>query len=261
MSVETTVDRARERVARERTWTAEKRTAIESFREVVADFETGLPVGGQAVGGPTTVATQSTTGGASVSAVLDAFEEHVGQYSGDHDDRTESVHAAVAEELSDEVAVSLCGGDSAGVLTPPLKQAILSTATKRLGELGVTVRALDREADSLSRAGETMDDVVDWLVEHNPTPLTDLGFDALRERHETLADHREALDALARRRQETVRSVTGGPEQVGIEHRVLIEYVYADAAADYPVLATAARFDDLCANAQRTVRRHLTLCG
>lgn len=256
MSVDTDLDRARERVDREREWTSEKRRAFERFADTVAEIEVATPGQGGTLGGPTTVATSGTPT-AGVSAVLDAFEDHLGPYSGDAQEAPETVHGAVATEFSTELAVSLCGADSAGALTPQLKQVVRTETQRRLDELDVMGRALEREADSLDTVDEVVQTVCDWFVEHNPTPLSELGFEELRAWHETLDDHRERLDAVATERQRHLGAATGSSGAVGIEHRVLVEYLYAGFPASYPALATLARLGDACKEAQRSVRAHL----
>jgi len=256
VNVDTDVERARERVADEREWTAEKRRAFERFADAVAEIDAGTPGGAAAFGGPTAVATASNSS-TGVSAVLDAFEEHLGPYSGDAQETPETVHQAVATEFSAELAVSLCGGDSAGVLTPQLKQVVQAETQSRLDELDVMGRALEREIESLSTVEEPIGEVCKWFVEHNPTLLDELGFDQLRAWHETLDDHRERLDAVAAERQQHLHATTGGSGTVGIEHRVLVEYLYAGFPASYPALATLARLEDACREAQRSLRAHL----
>jgi len=256
MSVDTDVDRARERVADEREWTTEKHRAFERFETAVAEVDAGTSGGSTAFGGPTAVATASNSS-AGVSAVLDAFEEHLGPYSGDAQETPETVHQAVATEFSAELAISLCGGNSAGTLTPQLKQVVQAETQSRLDELDAMGRALEREADSLSAVDAAVADICEWFVAHNPTPLEDLGFDRLRAWHETLDDHRERLDAAAAERQEHLDATTGASGAVGIEHRVLVEYLYAGFPSTYPVLATLARLEDACQEAQRSIRAHL----
>lgn len=256
MSVETDVDRARDRVADEREWTAEKHRAFERFADAIAELDAGTSGGSAALGGPTAVATASHSS-AGVSAVLDAFEEHLGPYSGDAQETAETVHQAVATEFSAELAVSLCGGDSAGTLTPQLTQIVQAETQSRLAELDVMGRALEHEAESLSGVDTAVREVCEWFVEHNPTPLENLGFDRLREWHETLDEHRDRLDAVAAERQHHLDATTGGSGAVGIEHRVLVEYLYAGFPASYPALATLARLEDACQEAQYSLRAHL----
>lgn len=257
MSVETAIEQARSRVADEQTFTSEKRAAFERFRADLADIDASQPSGGAIGGGGPTRVVSAHTSGTDVSAVLSAFETHLGEYCGDATDTHDSVHEAVAAEFSTELAVSLCGGDSAGTLTPQLKQVVVAETNDRLAELQVMERALDREAESLAAVGDPVESVCSWFSTHDATPLTDLGFEALRERHDELASHREALTAAAAERQETLHATTGGPDAVGIEQDVLVEYLYAGFEATHPALATLARLDSLCADAQRTVRAHL----
>jgi hypothetical protein len=118
-------------------------------------------------------------------------------------------------------------------------------------------RALECEIESLSAVEEAISAVCEWFVEHNPTPLEALGFARLRAWHDTIDDHRERLDAVAAERQRHLHATTGGSGAVGIEHRVLVEYLYAGFPASYPALATLARLEDACREAQRSIRAHL----
>lgn len=259
MTVETDVARALERVQAEQEWTDEKQAAFERFADAVESIEPGRNRPSTATLGTTTAVRNTAPGrGASVTAVLDAFEEHLAPYSGDSTDAHDSVHEAVAAEFSADIAVALCGGDSAGVLTPELKEVVHSDTSRRLDELGVMQRALDREVDSLRAVDTGISAVCEWFVEHNPTPLSELGFDELRAWHDRIEVHRASLSDIAANRQEFVRSSTGGPEAVGIKQRVLVEYLYTDFEATYPALATIARLEETCREAQRTIRGHLT---
>jgi hypothetical protein len=256
VSVDTDVDRARERVADEREWTTEKHRAFEDFADAVAEIDVATPGGTVAFGGPTAVATTNESR-AGVSAVLDAFEEHLDPYSGDARESPDTVHEAVATEFSAELAVSLCGGDSAGMLTPQLKGVVQAETRSRIDELDVMGRALEREDVSLDSVDDAAGEICGWFVEHNPTPLPELGFDRLRDCHETIEGHRERLDAVAAERQDHLHATTGSSAAVGIDHRVLVEYLYAGFPVSYPALATLARLDDACKEAQRSLRAHL----
>lgn len=256
MSVETDIDLAINRARREQDWTAEKRQAFDRFTDAVAEVDPATSVSMTTVGGPTAVAT-TTSNTAGVGAVLDAFEEHLGPYSGDAQEDPETVHEAVATEFSAELAVSLCGGDSAGALTPQLKQVVQTEARTRIDELDVMERALEGEVASLSSVDDTVGDVCAWFLEHNPTPLSELGFEALRARHETLEQYRDRLEAVATERQCHLDATTSSSGAVGIEHRVLVEYLYAGFPSSYPALATVARLEEACREAQRSLRAHL----
>lgn len=258
MTVTTDIHHARERVADEREWTAEKRQAFDRFAAEIADIDARSPTPAAGpTGGPTTVASASNAGGG-VSAVLSAFEEHLQEYSGEPTETAESVHQAVAAEFSTDIAVSLSGGQNGATLTPQLKQVVVAETKRRLGELGVMEQALEREDESLATAQETVATVCGWLVEHNPTSLSELGFEELRARHETLDEHREALQAAAAERQAYLTGATGGSKAVGIEHTVLVEYLYTGFGSDHPALATVSRLDECCETAQRTLRDRLT---
>jgi hypothetical protein len=271
------IDAARERVEHEQERTADKQRALDQFDEAVREIEPdeqpsggsagihggggggmrgdGLGSSGAAAGSASS--SQSSTGGG-CRAVRRAFAEYVQPYSGDAGETHDSVHEAIAAEFSNEVAVSLASADAGGWLTPQLKQGIISETNRRRAELSVMDTALQREQTSLASAMESQRAVVDWLVEHNPTPLSELSFDELAAWHHRLDDLRDQLDAAADERQAHLDGVSGESGQVGIKHEVLAEYLYAEFEATHPALSTFARLDELCAEAQATIREHLT---
>jgi hypothetical protein len=118
-------------------------------------------------------------------------------------------------------------------------------------------RAVDRETTELDAAAEVVDRVTGWIATADETPLTELGFETLRARHETLARHRERCDDLAARRQSFLDGATGEGPDASVGHRRLVAFLYQSFPVDHPVLATVVRLDDACAECQRAVRRHL----
>lgn len=266
--VETYVDRAIRRVDRERDRLADKREAFQRFDaavESVAADAPAVPSGGVGSGATTGVgpgSTRSGTGGRdgddSLRAVRRAFREHVAPHGGDAEESFETVDEAIAGELSTEVAAALAaGGGTAGGFPPQLKRAVRSETDRRLRELAVTTRALERERASLVDAGETVTTVVGWFTRTDDVPLDELDFPALAARHDRIDGLRGRLDDLADRRGAHVHASTGTDGTVGIDHRVLAEYLYAGFEPTYPVLATVARLGDICDRAQRALRDHL----
>jgi len=128
------------------------------------------------------------------------------------------------------------------------------------GEWPVVKTKVAREQSHLEAAGESVKEVTSWIASADETPLTDLDFDALCRRHETLADHRACCVNLADERQQFLRKTTGRAE-AGIAHRQLLPLLYDDFGVDHPVLATVASLEETCTECQRTVRRHLTRRG
>lgn len=279
MTVTSAIDTAHERVERELERTEEKRQALDQFHREVREIEpdrqpqSGGPGGTGGPGGPggspgmsgglpgsgggTRTRTESGNG-AGCKAVRRAFSDHVAAYSGDAQESHATVHEAIAAEFSEEVAMSLASADAGGWLTPQLKRAVLSETERRQAELSVMETALEREASSLASAGETQQAVVNWVVEHNPTPLSELSFDELTAWHDRLATHREALDAAADERQQHLDGTTGENGRVGIEHEVLVEYLYAEFDSTHPALAAFTQLDELCREARESLRGHLT---
>jgi hypothetical protein len=168
----------------------------------------------------------------------------------------ESLLAAVRGEFTDAIAVALAPTTETP-FSRELKQATVTAARTRRTETELLHRVLSTERAQLDDAREVVDDVTAWLVDANETPLSDLGFEALRDRHETLDRFRGRCDALVERRQTFLRGTTSERADAGIRHRSLIPSLYEDFPVDHPVLVTAVRLDDVCAACQRAVRRHL----
>lgn len=124
-------------------------------------------------------------------------------------------------------------------------------------ETAAVYAALDREEAHLDEVGGIVEDITAWIAEANETPLTDLGFDSLQHRHETLASHRDRCDELAHQRQEFRKQTTKDGLDAGIGHKRLIRYLYEALTVDHPVLATVVRLEEICKECQRTVRSHL----
>jgi hypothetical protein len=99
--------------------------------------------------------------------------------------------------------------------------------------------------------------VVEWVETAAETPLPQLGFDALAERHRRLAAFRERCDDVVADRQSLLGTTTGRELEAGVRHGAVVEFVYADFPVEYPVLSTVARVADTCADCQRAVRDHL----
>lgn len=238
----TYVDRADERVRREL-------DAIEAKRNAYGRFRTRLESASQrsssAGVGETLV---SATGGTGARPIRRAFAETVAPTCEDR-----AIEELLAAELGEDVATAL----TANGATPALRRAVRTEADQRRTELAAMDGALGTEADSLERATEIVDPIREWLIEENPTPLSELGFDGLRERHARLAGFREDCEELVADRQAHLGRTTGVGGQAGVRHRDLVGYLYEGTPVDHPVLVTAARLDGLCGEAQRAVRDHL----
>jgi hypothetical protein len=257
MSVQTHVDQARTRVQAEREAVDAKLDAIDGFVAQIRDLSTA----------PTPSTTDRTTSGGGIvrvesstddrcRTVRTVFAETIRSHSVADVDEPESLFETIRTELSDEIAVALAPTTDAS-FTAELKRAILTEANARRAENEALRNALVRETAHLEPAGETVDDVTGWIADADETPLTDLGFETLRQRHETLARHRDQCDVLAEQRQVFLNKSTNEGVRVGIRHRTLIPYLYQDFPVDHPLLATVARLDAACAECQLAVRQHL----
>lgn len=252
---------ARSRADAEREAVDGKLRAVEGFRDRVTELpaqpsggtDTGLTAGPR--GGTGTLA-RDRSADDRCRTVRQAFAETVRPHSvADVDDPdTEPLLETVREELTDALAVALAPTTEPS-FSPGLKRAVLSATGTLQAETAVLGDAVDREADRLEAARETAEAVAAALAEL--LDLRPLGFEALRERHDTLATARERCDDLAERRQSFLGANTSRAGEVGIGHRRLVPYLYDDLPVDHPVLTTAARLDAACAARQRAVRRQL----
>lgn len=258
MPVETHVDRARTRVRAEREAVAGKLDAFEAFIDRIEELSPD-PTQSSTAGVTATVGALSRGTSAPEDrcrAVRTAFAETIRPHSVAEPDDPESLLTTIRSEFSDSIAVALAPTTETS-FSPTLKRALVSEAATRRAETEVLRRALDREGAHLEEAGETVDDITAWIADADQTPLTDIGFEALRDRHETLASHRDRCEELARARQSFLRQTTARNADVGIRHRNLGPYLYEDFPVDNPLLATVARLDEVCAACQRAVRQHL----
>jgi len=188
--------------------------------------------------------------------VRTAFAETIRPHSVADIDESESLLETIREEFTDAIAVALAPTSETS-FTPELKQMLLAEARSRRSEATALQKALEREETHLDDAANTVNDAIAWIVDANETPLTDLGFDTLKQRHETLASHRDRCEEVAHDRQEFLRGTTNNGVDAGVRHRSLIPYLYQDFPVDHPVLATVATLESTCRECQRTVRNHL----
>lgn len=256
MTVETHVDAARERLEREREHIVGERRAYEEFRREVAAVGTTTPGGtGSRAGGVVSVADAGNPGTANCRQLLETFAETVRPYSVEDVDGEEPVLETVREELGDGIALALSPSTDHGV-TPQVKQAIAAKTAERLTELESMLAALDREADSLKAAADEVAAVTDWLVEADETPLSALGFDELRDRHEQLERHRERCRDLLAARQDHLHSAADA--RMTIHQRTVARFLYRSFPVEFPVLSTVTRLLETLEECQAAVRDHLT---
>lgn len=256
-----------ERAEAEREHVEQKRSAFESFgrrvRSIPADggdstnasASVELSPGGLSSGSPTPGGTLAVGGAAGTAAsgnaesVREAFRETV-LLLADADDPQE----AMADELSPDLAAAL--SPASGGFAPETKAQLVSRVGERVRECRLLGDAVAAERDRLREVADELDRTTEWVAEADETPLLQLGFEELRERHDRLAELRETCDELARERQSSLRE-TRNDGGTGVRIREVRRLLYADFADDHPVLADLARLDSVLAECQRSVRRHL----
>ncbi|MDZ7745489.1 MAG: hypothetical protein U5K28_02810 [Halobacteriales archaeon] len=258
MAVETHVEDAIARATEEQEIVAAKRDAIEQFSDRISELTpesnaTATPAiattGGQTRG--------YETGGGQCRTVRQLFTETVYPHALDEIEETESVHAAIGNELSAEVAVALAPATDAP-FSATLKRALLGETESRHAETAVLARALEREVEQLRAAQSLVKESTTWISRAETTPLTALEFGELRERHERLAAFRDQCESVAHERQAFLAGTTNIGVDVGVSHQLFPSYLYQSFPDDHPALATVARLADTCKSCQRTVRAHLT---
>ncbi|WP_135826230.1 DUF7260 family protein [Halorussus ruber] len=276
MNIQLRTHAAVERAEAERERIEEKVAAFEEFGERVSEVsaDAGQQVGGasgptrsagsansrrgqsggSALAGSAVAAGATASGGTRATAdaaetVREAFAETVLPYAD-----ADTLSEAMADELSAELAAAL--SPAAGGFTPGLKGQLLSRVESRTKECGLLADAIGTERDRIQAVADELDAATDWLAEADETPLLQLGFEELRERHDRLAEFRETCTRLAGERQSAVRG-TQNDGLTGIRESELLDHLYADFEDDHPVLADLARLDDALADCQRAVRKHL----
>lgn len=235
-----------------------KRDAIDRFIErVEACSPAPSPAGATGATATVGLTPQQSQGSADkCQSVRQAFAETIQPHSLDDVEDSESLHETIQAELSESIAIALAPTTEA-TFSPELKQAVLSKSHVRRAATDTLRRALDREASELVDARDTVDEITEWIATADETPLTELGFEKLRARHERLSAYRSCWKELASHRQDFLDGATSHGESIGVSHSDLVDYAYQDFPANQPVLATIARLDETCGECQRIVRQHL----
>jgi hypothetical protein len=250
--VQTYIEQAQTRIRTESESLDAKRDAFDAFAARVESLDSASTQQSSSVATTAGVRSKHTSATErDCRAVRQAFAETIHPHSG-----TESVLDAIRDEFSDSVAGALAP-TTGTPFSPKLKRLLLSATATRQTEIAALRAALDREATQLAETAERVDHIVSWLTETDETPLSDLEFEALRKRHETLATHRGTCEQVVERRQAFLDTTTNKNGAVGVDHRSLPPSLYEDFPVDHPVLATATCLENVCANCQEVVRTHL----
>ena len=261
--IRTHIDDAQERVAAEQEALDAKITAVETFVDRVGEIAPDSTAATQATtsqGLATATATQLQTGGSQTegcATVREAFADTIRPHSVTDIEESEPLLETISAELTDSIAVALAPTANTP-LAPGLKRAVISEAESRQTEIEVMRQTLDSEANLLAEAAETVEEITAWIADADETPLLELEFEELRQRHDRLESHRERCEGLAADRQAFLRETTSEGVETGVRHEHIIPQLYEDFPVEYPVLSTASRLEELCRDCQRAVRDHLT---
>lgn len=249
----TYIDQAHTRARAEQNALDAKLDAIETFRSRVEDLPTEQAPNSSTLTATTGALSQTTASTeTNCRRVRTAFAETIQP----HTDETDSLLAALETVFSESIAGALAPTTETQ-FSPECKQMVLSAVRTRRTETETLENALEQERAHLTTASEHAEEIVSWIATAEETPLTELNFEQLQRRHETLQSHREQCNSVAHRRQAFLQETTNKKTECGVRHERLIPSLYEDFAVDHPVLATVTRLDGLCATCQRAVRTHL----
>jgi hypothetical protein len=259
MVVDTYIEQARTRARSEQEAIAEMQDAYKTFIERVQKLQPDRPpssVAGLTRAGGVTHLSANASNTDGCRPVRRAFAETIRPHSVADIDETEPLLETIRKEFTDAIAVALTPTTEAS-FTPDLKRMVLVETRSRQSEATALRKALECEEAHLDEASAAVDSMITWIADANETPLTDLNFDALQQRHEILDSHRDRCEAMARARQEFLQKTTKNGVDAGVRHRRLTPYLYQDFSVDHPVLATVTRLNETCQECQRAVRAQL----
>lgn len=230
-----------------------ERDAFQRFSRRVADVEaTATGPADVHHGAATLVRTDAADDG--LRRVRDAYGETVMAVPHYDEEYDESMVANMSAEFGEEVATAVAGG---AAFTPQLKHAVVAASDESRRQRAGFVRALARERDALSAAGDRLGGVDAALDGSNATPLSRRSFDDLAALDDRLRDLEASVAGVVRDRQAAVRGGYQGRYRRHEGHEFLA-YLYRDLPVTYPVLADAASLLDDLATARRRVVRALT---
>lgn len=211
------IERAESALERERAEVEAERAAFRSFAERVREIQArraptaprGLPV---TRNGPTETP---------LKRVREAYRDsilsldHYGEVYG------EPLEVNLATELGRDLAATLCFDDGTA-FTPLLKEQTVTAAVATAEERASFIADIDRERDDVADHRAALERLLEELDAGRVSPACQ--------------SFEDEIDALVRRRQETIRS------QRSIDGRSLCGYLYDETPWNYPVLVAATRF-------------------
>jgi len=224
----------RRRARDERRRTERQQRGFERFRRTVAETETtSVGAAGVAPDSVGWTASRSTTTADGCRRVRASFEESVLPHV---DDDAAGVYAALASELSTEVAVALASEGGGNLFTEPLRRAILDSVDQRLAEGRVMLRVLKRELSSLDDAVEALKSVTESLPSVDEADLLLCDDGELWTRRCRTTSLASDLEDAVQVRQSTLDTVTATDVKAGIGHDTVVEYLFGDRDTTYPAL-------------------------
>lgn len=224
------VRRAREVCEEEHDRTLAERDAFDRFVRQVSGIETatqGSPAGASAVALHTATGTDSR-----LESVRTAYRETVMDVSHYDEEYGDALAESVRVELGEDIATAVVEGDQ---FSPPVKRALVRTATEASARRSEFVHRLETEDDALADGEERLLDLRATLERTARRPLPDRSFEDLVDARERLCAVREECESLLAKRQRAI-DADGGSFRGESQHG-FYRYLYHPVDATYPVLA------------------------
>lgn len=230
---------AKRTVRRERRHIVDDARAFETFRAKIRDVPTATS---PEPDGPLLIGTRSSRPDA--SPVRDAYEAVVmdlPHYADEYDD-------TYAESLEGEFGPDVASALLEGCFTEPCKRALLAAGSDARDRRTRFLDELDDERRSLETAERTVRQVLAGLDSLDDAPVGVASFEDATADRSTLVGMERRCRSLASDRQAAIHEHSFTPGR-SADVRHLQEYLYADLARTYPVLAavaeTISRVEDL----------------
>jgi len=248
---ETAAHKASRITKREKSVTSKKLEEIDRLRKRVRAMETAGPtaVAKHGSGSTHTVSAPSPGTGPVCRDVLDAFKGTLYTCEEDRD-----LPEAMSGELGRDIAAMVLRNTDTE-LSSDLKGSILRSTDERKAQLQTLEGALEAEQESVRETIELVESLEDSNLYTGSS--IGVGFDDLRERYRTLTDLRERCEDRIQRRQRTLSKTTKQAATAGLRQMSLVEFLYEELEADYPVLSTLTETVRICERKRDNVSRYI----
>ncbi|AUV82886.1 hypothetical protein C2R22_15605 [Salinigranum rubrum] len=237
-----------ETVRTERCRTLCEHGAFKRFAGRVADLETHRSQLSTGLSTNTGMLARSPTCDSQLETVRRAYRETVMAVPHYDDDYGDDFEESLRVEFGEEVA---CGFEATDTLTPQFKRLFVRGALLAADMRRSYVRTLERELDALDSAREAFEAAATALADHDGEYHRH-PFGPLVARYEFLDAHARTCERVLYDRQ---RQRTNGWSGYDLDE--LHEYLYLDAATNYPILADGTSLLAALDEERRAVHRAL----